>query len=213
MSQYDYIKDPAEIYRRSFQIIAEEVDFSALPLSMHGVARRLIHTGGMVKIMDNLVFSAGAAEAGAKALSNGAAILCDVTMVQAGITKRLLPAGNELLCALDDTQTNIIAAKELTTRSAAAMDVLADQFAGAIIAIGNAPTALFRILELIAAGAPKPALVLGFPVGFVGAAESKQALADNKFDLQFIALTGRQGGSAYAAAAVNALALGEATHG
>lgn len=213
MSQFDYIKDPAEIYRRSFEIIAEEVDFSALPTAMHAVARRLVHTGGMIDVLDDLEFSDGAAEIGAKALANNAPIICDVTMVEAGITKRLLPAANRTLCALDDTKTNIIAAKELTTRSAAAMDVLADQFEGAIIAIGNAPTALFRVLELIAAGAPVPALVLGFPVGFVGAAESKQALVENPLNLPFIALTGRRGGSAYAAATVNALALGEATHG
>ncbi|MEH6724802.1 MAG: precorrin-8X methylmutase [Hyphomicrobiales bacterium] len=213
MSQFDYIKDPAEIYRRSFAIIADEVDFSALPAAMHGVARRLVHTGGMVDVLDDLVFSDNAAEFGAKALANNAPIICDVTMVEAGITKRLLPKANKTLCALDDTRTNIIAARDLTTRSAAAMDVLADQFEGAIIAIGNAPTALFRVLELVAAGAPAPALVLGFPVGFVGAAESKQALAENTLNQPFIALTGRRGGSAYAAATVNALALGEATHG
>lgn len=213
MSQFDYIKDPAEIYRRSFAIIADEVDFSALPAAMHGVARRLVHTGGMVDILNDLVFSDNAAEFGAKALANNAPIICDVTMVEAGITKRLLPKANKTLCALDDTRTNIIAARDLTTRSAAAMDVLADRFEGAIIAIGNAPTALFRVLELVAAGAPAPALVLGFPVGFVGAAESKQALAENTLNLPFIALTGRRGGSAYAAATVNALALGEATHG
>jgi precorrin-8X/cobalt-precorrin-8 methylmutase len=210
---FDYIKDPAEIYRRSFAIIAEEVDFSTLPAAMHGVARRLVHTGGMVDILDDLVFSEEAAEIGARALASNAPIICDVTMVEAGITKRLLPTANKTICALDDTRTNIIAAKQLTTRSAAAMDVLAESFAGAIIAIGNAPTALFRVLELVAAGAPEPALVLGFPVGFVGAAESKQALAENKLNLPFIALTGRRGGSAYAAATVNALALGEATHG
>lgn len=213
MSTFDYIKDPAEIYRRSFAIIADEVDFSALPASMHSIARRLVHTGGMVDVLDDLVFSDNAAEFGANALANNASIICDVTMVEAGITKRLLPAANTILCALEDTQTNIIAAKKLTTRSAAAMDVLADQFEGAIIAIGNAPTALFRVLELVASGAPAPALILGFPVGFVGAEESKQALVNNTLDLPFIALTGRRGGSAYAAAAVNALALGEASHG
>lgn len=213
MAEFDYIKDPAEIYRKSFSIIADEVDFSALPVAMHPVARRLIHTGGMTDVLDDLMFSKGAAEVGASALASGAAILCDVTMVVAGITKRLLPSANQVICALDDTKANIIAAKANTTRSAAAMDVLADQFEGSIIAVGNAPTALFRILELVAAGAPKPALVLGFPVGFVGAAESKSALATNAFDIPFIALGGRRGGSAYAAAAVNALALGEATHG
>lgn len=213
MTSYQYIRDPAEIYRRSFAIIAGEADFSALPVALHPVARRLIHTGGMVDLLDDLVFSDGVAEAGTAALAAGAPIICDVTMVAAGITKRLLPAGNEVLCALDDTRTNIIAAKDLTTRSAAAMEVLADRFAGAIVAIGNAPTALFRVLELVAAGAPKPAVVLGFPVGFVGAVESKQALVGNTLELPYIALKGRRGGSAYAAAAVNALALGEKTHG
>lgn len=213
MAEFDYIKDPAEIYRKSFSIIADEVDFSAVPFAMHPVARRLVHTGGMTDVLDDLVFSEGAAELGAAALVSGAAILCDVTMVAAGITKRLLPAANQIVCALDDTKTNIIAAKSNTTRSAAAMDVLADRFGGAIIAVGNAPTALFRILELVDNGASKPALVLGFPVGFVGAAESKAALAVNELGIPFIALNGRRGGSAYAAAAVNALALGEATHG
>lgn len=212
MARYDYIKDPAEIYRQSFAIIAQEVDFSRLSKAMHPVARRLIHTGGMVDILDDLVFSDGAAEKGAAALQAGAPILCDVTMVAAGITKRLLPASNQVKCALDDTRTNIIAARENTTRSAAAMDVLADQFDGAIVAVGNAPTALFRVLELVADGAPKPALVVGFPVGFVGAMESKDALVANELDLPFLALKGRRGGSAYAAAAINALALGEATH-
>nr|WP_306268545.1 precorrin-8X methylmutase [Pararhizobium sp. IMCC3301] len=213
MTSYQYIRDPAEIYRRSFEIIAGEVDFAALPVALHPVARRLIHTGGMVDVLDDLVFSQGAAEAGTAALAAGAPIICDVTMVVAGITKRLLPAANAVLCALDDTRTNVIAANQLTTRSAAAMEVLADRFDGAIIAIGNAPTALFRVLELVAGGAPKPAMVLGFPVGFVGAVESKLALCGNLLDLPYIALNGRRGGSAYAAAAVNALALGEKTHG
>lgn len=213
MADFDYIKDPAEIYRKSFSIIADEVDFSSLPASMHAVARRLIHTSGMTDVLDDLVFSEGAAEVGAVALTTGANILCDVTMVAAGVTKRLLPSTNQVICALDGTQTNIIAAKSNTTRSAAAMDVLAEQFEGSILAIGNAPTALFRVLELVESGAAKPALVLGFPVGFVGAAESKLALASNDLGIPYIALNGRRGGSAYAAAAVNALALGEATHG
>lgn len=213
MAGFDYIKDPAEIYRKSFSIIADEVDFSSLPKAMHPVARRLIHTGGMIDVLEDLVFSDGAAEAGALAMSKGADILCDVTMVAAGITKRLLPSTNQVVCALDDTQTNIIAAKSNTTRSAAAMDVMAEQFDGSILAIGNAPTALFRVLELVENGAAKPALILGFPVGFVGAVESKLSLVSNELGIPFIALKGRRGGSAYAAAAVNALALGEATHG
>lgn len=213
MAGFDYIKDPAEIYRNSFSIIADEVDFSSLPKAMRPVARRLIHTGGMIDVLEDLAFSDGAAEAGALAMSKGADILCDVTMVAAGITKRLLPSTNQVVCALDDTQTNIIAAKSNTTRSAAAMDVLAEQFDGSILAIGNAPTALFRVLELVENGAAKPALILGFPVGFVGAVESKLSLVSNELGIPFIALKGRRGGSAYAAAAVNALALGEATHG
>lgn len=213
MAGFDYIKDPAEIYRKSFSIIADEVDFASLPKAMHPVARRLIHTGGMIDVLEDLVFSDGAAEAGALAMSKGADILCDVTMVAAGITKRFLPSTNQVVCALNDTQTNIIAAKSYTTRSAAAMDVLVEQFDGSILAIGNAPTALFRVLELVENGAAKPALILGFPVGFVGAVESKLALVSNELGIPFIALKGRRGGSAYAAAAVNALALGEATHG
>ncbi|MEP0518933.1 MAG: precorrin-8X methylmutase [Hyphomicrobiales bacterium] len=213
MAEFNYIKDPAEIYRKSFEIIADEVDFTSLPVAMRPVARRLIHTGGMIDVLDDMEFSAGAAEAGAAALMSGATIICDVQMVKSGITKRILPASNSIVCALDDTQANIIAAKTNTTRSAAAMDVVVEQFAGAIIAIGNAPTALFRVLELVSSGAAKPALVLGFPVGFVGAAESKAALVANDLEVPYIALRGRRGGSAYAAAAVNALALGDATHG
>ncbi len=209
MESFDYIKDPAEIYRRSFATIDAEVDFSSLPASMHAVARRLIHTGGMVDVIDDLACSKDAATLGAQALKQRAPILCDVQMVAAGVTKRFLPMGNEVLCALDDTRTNIIAARENTTRSAAAMEVLAERFEGAILAIGNAPTALFHAMELIAHGAGKPALILGFPVGFVGAVESKDALIANKLEVPFIALKGRRGGSAYAAAAVNALALGE----
>lgn len=213
MADFTYIKDPAEIYRKSFAIINDEVDFSTLPVAMHPIARRLIHTGGMTDVLNDLKFSADAADLGTSALKSGAAIICDVQMVKSGITKRVLPASNPIVCALDDTKANIIAAKTHTTRSAAAMDVVADQFDGAIIAIGNAPTALFRVLELVSRGAAKPALVLGFPVGFVGAAESKAALVANELDVPFIALCGRRGGSAYAAATVNALALGDATHG
>ncbi|PCJ87580.1 MAG: precorrin-8X methylmutase, partial [Hyphomicrobiales bacterium] len=192
MAQFDYIKDPAEIYRRSFAAIDEEVDFSALPASMHALARRLIHTGGMIDVIDDVVFSPDAAKIGAAALKQRAPILCDVQMVAAGITKRFLPMNNEVLCALDDTQTNIIAARDGTTCSAAAIEVLAEQFGGAVLAIGNAPTALFHALELVAEGADKPALILGFPVGFVGAIESKAALIANELEIPFIALKGRR---------------------
>lgn len=209
MVTYQYIKDPAEIYRRSFAAIEAEVDLSRLPLTQRPIAQRLIHTGGMVDLIQEFGFSTQSAEAGRRALMAGADIICDVEMVASGITRRFLPKSNRVICALNDPQTPLIAARDKTTRSAAAMDVLAGQMDGAIVAVGNAPTALFRILELVRDTHIAPALIIGMPVGFVGAAESKRALADNPFNLEFITVHGRCGGSAYTAATVNALALGE----
>jgi precorrin-8X/cobalt-precorrin-8 methylmutase len=194
------ITDPAAIYARSFAIIRAEVDLSGFPGVMQEVAVRVIHACGMVDIAPDLVFSPGAAELGRGALAANAPIVVDATMVSRGI----LPVANDILCGLDDPSCADLAAKTGTTRCAAAIDLLADRLCNAVVAIGNAPTALFRLLERVAAGAPAPALVLGFAVGFVGAAESKEALIAS--GLPFIALRGRRGGSAMAAAAVNALA-------
>ncbi|MYZ48009.1 precorrin-8X methylmutase [Propylenella binzhouense] len=205
MSPYDYLCDPAAIGRRSFEIIRTECDFSRLTPVLASVAERVVHASGMPDVVSDLRFSPGAAEAGREALLSGAAIVADVRMVAAGVTRSLLPAGNEVLVALDACPPGEALSG---TRSAAGMERLSGRIGGAVIAIGNAPTALFRLLEMVAAGAPKPALVLGFPVGFVGAAESKEALVANGLGIPYVALSGRRGGSAMAAAAVNALALG-----
>ncbi len=206
----DYLRDPAEITRRSFEIIAAEANLSALPDDIAPVAARIVHASGMPDIVGDLAFSEGAARAGAAALKAGAPVLCDVRMVAAGIATKSLPKKNDVHVALDAEGTDALAARSGQTRSAAGMERMQDRFGGAIVVIGNAPTALFRLLELAADGAAKPALILGFPVGFVGAAESKEALAANDLGLPFIALRGRRGGSAIAAAALNALILGAA---
>jgi len=203
---YSYLRNPDDIYLESFARIRAEVDLSRFPLELQPVALRLVHAAGEPALAQDLVWSDGAAAAGRAALAAGASIVVDAAMVRAGITARLLPRGNPVLCFLDDRRVAGLAKRLGTTRSAAAVELWRPVLAGAVIAIGNAPTALFHLLELIAAGAPRPALVLGFPVGFVGAAEAKAALAANPFGLPFIALVGRRGGSALAAAAVNALA-------
>ncbi len=197
-----YLRDPAAIYRRSFALIRREIDLARLPRDLRPVALRLVHASGEPALVDDLVASRGAAAAGRRALARGAAVLVDAAMVEAGITTR------RVLCMLHDKRVPALAKRLETTRSAAAVELWRPHLAGAVVAIGNAPTALFHLLEMIAAGAPLPALVLGFPVGFVGAAEAKAALAQNPWDIPFIVLTGRRGGSALAAAAVNAL-LGE----
>jgi precorrin-8X/cobalt-precorrin-8 methylmutase len=201
-----YIRDPAEITRRSFEIIAAEADLGALPAAMRTVAARLVHASGMTDIVADLAFSAGAVEIGQTALRAGAAIVTDVAMVAAGIAARRLPAANEVLVAV---RAAAHASEAQTTRSAGGMEALAGKLDGAVVAIGNAPTALFRLLELCESNRAFPSLVLGFPVGFVGAAESKEALIANTLGISFIALRGRRGGSAMAAAAANALFLGE----
>jgi precorrin-8X/cobalt-precorrin-8 methylmutase len=204
--RYGYLRDPQAIYRRSFALIRRETALAALPRALRPLALRLVHAAGEPEIARDLVWSAGAIAAGRRALAAGAPILVDAGMVAAGIIRRRLPKANRVLSFLDDRRVPALAKKLRTTRSAAAVELWRPSLAGAIIAIGNAPTALFHLLEIIAAGAPPPALVLGFPVGFVGAAEAKAALADNRLGLDFIALRGRRGGSALAAAAVNALA-------
>jgi precorrin-8X/cobalt-precorrin-8 methylmutase len=202
----DYIRDGAEIYRRSFATIRAEARLDGLPADVARVAVRMIHSCGMVDLADDLAFSPGVVAAARAALLAGAPVLCDAQMVAAGVTRRRLPADNDVLCLLGDPRVPSLAAELGTTRSAAAVDLWADRLAGAVVAIGNAPTALFRLLELVAAGAGRPAAVLGLPVGFIGAAESKRALADDPAGLEFLVVHGRRGGSAMAVAAVNAIA-------
>lgn len=201
---YAYLCDPAEISRRSLALIRQEADLARFPRQLRSLALRLAHAAGDCAILGDLAWSKGALAAGHKALAAGAPILVDSMMVAAGITSTRL--ANTILCTLRDPETAPLATAQRTTRSAAAVELWSPNLAGAIVAIGNAPTALFRLLEMLAGGAPKPALVLGFPVGFVGAAEAKLALASFGRDLQFVTLHGRRGGSALAAAAVNALA-------
>ena len=205
----DYVRDPREILRLSFEIVAAEADLSTLPADIAPVAERIVHACGMPDIVRELAFSDGAAAATRAALAAGAPILCDVAMVAAGIMDDRLPAGNPIHIAIDRSGAEDLAAGSGQTRAAAGMQLMAALFDGAIILVGNAPTALFRLLEFVEVGASKPAVVLAFPVGFVGAAESKAALAENKLGLPFITLHGRRGGSAIAAAALNALILGD----
>ena len=200
----EYVRDGAEIYRRSFATIRAEADLSGLPEDVARVAVRMIHACGMVDLVADIGFSAGAVTAARKALLDGAPILCDAEMVAAGVTRRRLPAGNDVVCTLRDPSVPALAAALGTTRSAAALDLWGDRLGGAVVAIGNAPTALFRLLEMVDAGAPRPAAVLGIPVGFIGAAESKEALATS--GLEHLIVRGRRGGSAITAAAINALA-------
>jgi precorrin-8X/cobalt-precorrin-8 methylmutase len=203
-----WLKDPDAIYARSFETIRQEADLSRFSEGEVSVAERIIHACGMVDAASDLVFSQGAVEAGRKALMSGAPVICDVEMVRHGVIARLLPKQNEVLCFLSDPGAARLAAEGKTTRSAAQVNLWIERMAGAIVAIGNAPTALFKLLELLDKSAPKPALILGFPVGFVGAAESKAELIDDPRGVAFITLQGRRGGSAMAAAALNALAIG-----
>jgi len=204
-ASYDYISDGAEIYRRSFDIIRSEAELSRFSKDEARVAVRVIHACGMVDVARDLVFSPDFTAAARAALLAGKPILCDSKMVANGITGARLPANNEVICTLDAPGIADLAADLGTTRSAAALDLWRDRLDGALVAIGNAPTALFRLLELIEAGVPMPAAIIGMPVGFVGAAESKEALAAYG-RVPFLIVKGRKGGSAMAAAAVNALA-------
>ncbi len=202
----DYLRDPQAIYRQSFATIRAEVPLASLPADFAPVALRLIHACGMTDIVGDLAFSPGAAAAGRAALAGGAAVLCDARMVAEGIIAGRVPAGNRVVTLTEAEGTAARAEREATTRSAAAIAGARGLLGGAIVAIGNAPTALFRLLEELDAGAPRPALILGFPVGFVGAAEAKAELARDPRGCAYITLYGRRGGSALAAAAVNALA-------
>jgi precorrin-8X/cobalt-precorrin-8 methylmutase len=204
-SHYDYIRDGADIYRRSFAIIRREADLGRFGGEEERVAVRIIHACGMVELAPDIAFSPGAVLAGIAALEAGRPILCDAKMVSNGVTRARLPRGNDVICTLDAPEIPALAARLQTTRTAAAMELWRDRLGGAVVAIGNAPTALYRLLELLDEGVPPPACVIGMPVGFVGAAESKDALmADGR--VPYLCVRGRKGGSAMTAAAVNALA-------
>jgi precorrin-8X/cobalt-precorrin-8 methylmutase len=204
LPEFDYVRDGAEIYRRSFAAIRAEADLARFPADMARVVVRMIHSCGMTDLPADIGYSAGVVKAARAALLDGAPLLCDAQMVASGITRRRLPAGNEVICSLGDPVVPALAGRLGTTRSAAALDLWGPRLAGAVVAIGNAPTALFRLLELLDAGAGRPAAVLGIPVGFVGAAESKLALAES--GLEYLVVHGRRGGSAMTVAAVNAIA-------
>ncbi len=205
MSRYSYIREGAEIYRRSFAIIRSEADLGRFDRDEEPVAVRIIHACGLVETAADLVFSPGAIATARQALTRGAAILCDAQMIASGITRARLPAANPILCTLADPRVPALAGQLGNTRSAAAMELWREHVEGAVVAIGNAPTSLFRLLELLDDGWPLPAAVIGMPVGFVGAVESKEALiADGR--IPFLVVRGRRGGSAMTVAAINALA-------
>ncbi len=206
MSGSAYIRDGNAIYERSFAIIRGEADLARFSAEEAEVAVRMIHACGLVEAAKQFEFSSGLVAAARKALSAGAPILCDSEMVVHGITRARLPAGNDVVCTLRDPRIAKLATEIGNTRSAASLELWRDRLGGALVAIGNAPTALFHLLEMIAAGTPKPAAIVGMPVGFVGAAESKQALATGSHGIPFAVVHGRLGGSAMAAAAVNAMA-------
>jgi precorrin-8X/cobalt-precorrin-8 methylmutase len=207
----DYIRDPNEITRRSFEIVEAEADLTSLPVDIRPIAARIVHACGMPDVIGDLAYSEGAGAVGKAALRGGATIICDARMVAAGLMTKRLSARNPVLVAVDESGAEALARRTGQTRSAAGMELRAGLLKGSIVVIGNAPTALFRLLELVQDGVGHPALVLGFPVGFVGAAESKAALAANDLGIPFVALHGRRGGSAMAAAALNALILNQAS--
>ena len=206
MLKQDYLRDGTAIYERSFAIIRAEADLSRFAAEDAEIAVRMIHACGQVEAASAIEFAPGLVEAARGALRRGAPIFCDAEMVAHGITRARLPAANEVICTLRDPSVPGLAAKLGTTRSAAALELWRDRLDGALVAIGNAPTALFRLLEMLDAGAAKPAAIIGVPVGFVGAAESKEARAANGFGVPYLIVRGRMGGSAMTAAAVNALA-------
>ncbi|MEU5551467.1 MULTISPECIES: precorrin-8X methylmutase [unclassified Micromonospora] len=203
---YDYVREGAEIYRRSFATIRAETDLSRFPADVARVVVRMIHACGMVDLVDDVEAHPEVVAAGYAALAAGAPVLCDAAMVAAGITRTRLPADNEVVCTLRDPAVPDLARQFGTTRSAAAMELWRDRLDGAVVAIGNAPTSLFRLLELVDEGAGRPAAVVGVPVGFIGAAESKQALATHPARIPYLVVQGRRGGSAVTAAAVNGIA-------
>ncbi len=202
---YEYVREGAEIYRRSFAMIRAEADLARFAGAEERLVVRMIHACGMTDLPGDVEMSPDFADLAAKALRAGAPVLCDSRMVANGITRARLPASNDVICTLDDPRVPALARELNNTRSAAAMELWRERLSGSIVVFGNAPTALFRLLEMTSEGAPRPAAVIGIPVGFVGAVESKQALARQR-DLPFVVVHGRRGGSAMAAAAVNALA-------
>ena len=204
----DYLRDGAEIYRHSFATIREEADLAILPDDVAGCAVRMIHACGMVDLVDDLRYTLDVVESGRAALEAGAPILCDARMIASGVTRRRLPADNEVLCTLSDPSVPGLAERMGTTRSAAALELWRDKLPGSVVAIGNAPTALFRLLEILDEGVGAPAAIIGVPVGFVGAAESKVELA-KRAPAPYLVVHGRRGGSAMAVAAINALASAE----
>ncbi|MFC6162531.1 precorrin-8X methylmutase [Kribbella jiaozuonensis] len=206
---YEYVRDGAEIYRRSFATIRAEAALDGLPADVAQVAVRMIHACGMTDLVGDLAWSPNVVKSARAALQGGAPILCDAQMVAAGITRRRLPAHNEVICTLQDPRTVELAQRLETTRSAAAVELWDEHLHGAVVAIGNAPTTLFHLLDRLSQGAPRPAAILGIPVGFIGAAESKDALAGNELGLEYLIVRGRRGGSAITAAAVNAIASEE----
>ncbi|MBZ9763430.1 precorrin-8X methylmutase [Mesorhizobium sp. CA8] len=206
MAAYDYIHDGTAIYERSFAIIRAEADLSRFSEAEADVAIRMIHACGQVEAASHFVFSNNFVAAARTALAAGAPIFCDAEMVAHGVTRARLPAGNEVICTLRDLRTHDIARQIGNTRSAAAIDLWGERMAGSVVAIGNAPTALFYLLEKLRDGAPRPAAIIGMPVGFVGAAESKDALAENSYGVPYAIVRGRLGGSAMTAAALNSLA-------
>lgn len=203
---FDYLKDGAAIYARSFAIIREEADLSGFPEDIATVVVRMIHACGMTDLPGDVACSPDFAARARAALRDGAPVLCDSRMVADGVTRSRLPRDNRVLCTLADPEVPALARRLGTTRTAAALELWRPDVEGAVVAIGNAPTALFRLLELLDAGWPRPAAIVGIPVGFVGAAESKAALAADSRGVPFLTLHGRRGGSAIAAAAVNAIA-------
>ncbi|GGJ85020.1 precorrin-8X methylmutase [Pseudomonas matsuisoli] len=202
----DYIRDGQEIYRQSFATIRAEADLSNIPTDLEKLAVRVIHACGMVDVVSDLRFSQGAGDAGRQALAAGAPILCDARMVAEGVTRTRLPAKNPVICTLNEPDVPALALEQGNTRSAVALEHWRPYLEGSVVVIGNAPTALFYLLEMLDAGAPKPALIIGMPVGFIGAAESKAMLAADSRGVPFVTVWGRRGGSAMSAAAVNALA-------
>ena len=206
MLKTDYLRDGAAIYQRSFAVIRAEADLSGFSSEEAEIAVRMIHACGQVEAAKLIAFGPGLVAAARNALKGGAPILCDAEMVAHGVTRARLPAQNEVICTLRDPGVPALAAKLATTRSAAALELWRDRLEGAVVGIGNAPTALFRLLEMLEASAPRPAAIIGVPVGFVGAAESKEALAANSYGVPWLIVRGRIGGSAMTAAAVNALA-------
>ncbi|WP_413805529.1 precorrin-8X methylmutase [Streptomyces sp. OE57] len=209
---FDYEKDGAAIYRASFATIRAEADLGGLPADVSQVAVRMIHACGMVDLVKDLAYTPGVVSRARAALRSGAPVLCDARMVASGVTRKRLPADNEVICTLSDPAVPELARRMGTTRSAAALGLWRDRLDGSVVAVGNAPTALFRLLEMIeegGAGAPRPAAVIGVPVGFIGAAESKEALAGHPAALDHLVVHGRRGGSAIAAAAINAIASEE----